>query len=111
MNANEVIANRGLELLGHRRGDYARLHPLDHVNLGQSTNDVYPTALKVGLHFAVHRLQLAMTELVSAFAEKAVEFGGHLKMGRRLLDGHGQCEADIATANDQDIQHRPLHIL
>jgi aspartate ammonia-lyase len=85
MNANEVIANRGLELLGYRRGDYARLHPLEHVNLGQSTNDVYPTAIKVGLHFAVHRLQLAMTELVSAFAEKAVEFGGHLKMGRTQL--------------------------
>jgi aspartate ammonia-lyase len=85
MNANEVIANRGLELLGHRRGDYQHLHPLEHVNLGQSTNDVYPTALKVGLQFAVHRLQLAMTELVSAFADKAIEFGGHLKMGRTQL--------------------------
>ncbi|KAA0112856.1 aspartate ammonia-lyase [Mycolicibacterium sp. P9-22] len=85
MNANEVIANRGLELLGHRRGDYRHLHPLEHVNLGQSTNDVYPTALKIGLQFAVHRLQLAMTELVSAFADKAVEFGGHLKMGRTQL--------------------------
>ncbi|MUL81298.1 MULTISPECIES: aspartate ammonia-lyase [unclassified Mycolicibacterium] len=85
MNANEVIANRGLELLGHRRGDYAHLHPLEHVNLGQSTNDVYPTALKVALQFAVHRLRLAMAELVSAFADKAVEFGGHLKMGRTQL--------------------------
>jgi aspartate ammonia-lyase len=85
MNANEVIANRGLELLGHRRGDYRHLHPLEHVNLGQSTNDVYPTALKIGLQFAVHRLQLAMTELVSAFADKAVEFGRHLKMGRTQL--------------------------
>jgi len=85
MNANEVIANRGLELLGHRRGDYRHLHPLEHVNLGQSTNDVYPTALKVGLQFAVHRLRLAMTELVSAFADKAIEFGGHLKMGRTQL--------------------------
>jgi aspartate ammonia-lyase len=85
MNANEVIANRGLELLGGRRGDYARLHPLEHVNLGQSTNDVYPTALKVALQFAVHRLQAAMTELVAAFAAKAVEFGAHLKMGRTQL--------------------------
>ncbi|CDO05793.1 aspartate ammonia-lyase [Mycolicibacterium cosmeticum] len=85
MNANEVIANRALELLGHRRGDYRHLHPLEHVNLGQSTNDVYPTALKVALQFAVHRLQLAMAELVSAFADKAVEFGGHLKMGRTQL--------------------------
>lgn len=85
MNANEVIANRALELLGHRRGDYRHLHPLEHVNLGQSTNDVYPTALKVALQFAVHRLQLAMAELVSAFADKAVEFGSHLKMGRTQL--------------------------
>ena len=48
MNANEVIANRALELLGHRRGDYEYLHPLEHVNLSQSTNDVYPTAIKAG---------------------------------------------------------------
>ncbi len=85
MNANEVIANRGLELLGHRRGDYSHLHPLEHVNLGQSTNDVYPTAVKVAVQFAVHRLQAAMTELVTAFADKAVEFSGHLKMGRTQL--------------------------
>lgn len=85
MNANEVIANRALELLERPRGDYAHLHPLEHVNLGQSTNDVYPTALKIALHFAVHRLRLAMAELVSAFADKAVEFGGHLKMGRTQL--------------------------
>ncbi|MDX1892058.1 aspartate ammonia-lyase [Mycolicibacterium sp. 050158] len=85
MNANEVIANRGLELLGHRRGDYRHLHPLEHVNLGQSTNDVYPTALKVALHFAVQRLRMAMTALVTAFADKAVDFGGHLKMGRTQL--------------------------
>jgi aspartate ammonia-lyase len=85
MNANEVIANRGLELRGHPRGDYGQLHPLEHVNLGQSTNDVYPTALKVALQFAVHRLQLAMAKLVTAFADKAVEFGGHLKMGRTQL--------------------------
>jgi len=85
MNANEVVANRGLELLGHQRGDYRHLHPLEHVNLGQSTNDVYPTAVKVGLQFAVHRLRLAMAALVTAFADKAVEFGGHLKMGRTQL--------------------------
>ncbi len=47
MNANEVIANRALELLGATRGDYGRLHPNEHVNMGQSTNDVYPTALKI----------------------------------------------------------------
>ena len=85
MNANEVIANRGLELLGHRRGEYTYLHPLEHVNMGQSTNDVYPTAVKVAVQFAVHRLRLAMGELVTAFADKAIEFGGHLKMGRTQL--------------------------
>ena len=52
MNANEVIANRALEILGHAKGDYARLHPNDHVNLSQSTNDVYPTAVKLGTIFA-----------------------------------------------------------
>ncbi|MEH3140851.1 MAG: aspartate ammonia-lyase [Mycobacterium kyogaense] len=85
MNANEVIANRGLELLGYRRGDYLHLHPLEHVNLSQSTNDVYPTALKIALQFGVHRLQVAMAELVKAFADRAVEFSGHLKMGRTQL--------------------------
>jgi aspartate ammonia-lyase len=85
MNANEVIANRGLELLGHLRGDYSHLHPLEHVNLGQSTNDVYPTAVKVAVQFAVHRLRLAMAELVTAFADRAVEFSGYLKMGRTQL--------------------------
>lgn len=85
MNANEVIANRALELLGRPRGDYLHLHPLEHVNLGQSTNDVYPTAVKVALQFAVHRLQAALTELVAAFADKAVEFKAHLKMGRTQL--------------------------
>src|SRR6476659_10269482 len=52
MNANEVIANRALEILGHPKGDYRIVHPLEHVNLGQSTNDVYPTAVKVALGFA-----------------------------------------------------------
>lgn len=85
MNANEVVANRALELLGHQRGDYRHLHPLEHVNMGQSTNDVYPTAVKVAVQFAVHRLQLAMTALDKAFADKAVEFSGLLKMGRTQL--------------------------
>jgi aspartate ammonia-lyase len=56
MNANEVIANRALELMGRAKGDYAFLHPLDHVNMSQSTNDVYPTAVKLALHFGIQRL-------------------------------------------------------
>src|SRR6478752_9527610 len=61
MNANEVVANRALELLGHERGRYDLLHPIDHVNLGQSTNDVYPTAVKVGLRSALNELTTTMT--------------------------------------------------
>src|SRR5260221_10904791 len=60
MNANEVIANRALEHLGHARGEYLYLHPIEHVNLGQSTNDVYPTALRVAAQFGIVRLVAAM---------------------------------------------------
>jgi aspartate ammonia-lyase len=85
MNANEVIANRALEWMGRQRGDYAVLHPLDHVNMSQSTNDVYPTAVKVALHFGIMRLTAAMAELRGAFAAKATEFADVLKMGRTQL--------------------------
>jgi aspartate ammonia-lyase len=85
MNANEVIANRALEILGHRRGEYPHLHPLEDVNLGQSTNDVYPTAVKVALQVAVRRLRAAMGQLANAFADKGLAFTGHLKMGRTQL--------------------------
>src|SRR6266478_98385 len=74
MNANEVIANRGLELLGHGRGEYRYLHPVEDVNMSQSTNDVYPTAVKVALHFAIGRLGAAMQKLRRAFEAKAQEF-------------------------------------
>jgi aspartate ammonia-lyase len=85
MNANEVIANRALELMGRKKGEYRFLHPLDHVNMSQSTNDVYPTAVKVALHFAIQRLSAAMAELRGAFAAKATEFTDVLKMGRTQL--------------------------
>ncbi|SFK08909.1 aspartate ammonia-lyase [Amycolatopsis sacchari] len=85
MNANEVIANRALELLGHRRGEYSVLHPLDHVNLGQSTNDVYPTAVKLALDSHVGELLGALGGLRAAFAAKAGEFADVLKMGRTQL--------------------------
>ncbi len=85
MNANEVIANRALELLGRARGDYAYLHPLEHVNLSQSTNDVYPTAVKVALHFEIRRLREAMAGLRLEFEIKAREFADVLKMGRTQL--------------------------
>src|SRR3954465_14280957 len=82
MNANEVICNRALELLGHGRGEYQHLHPLDHVNLSQSTNDVYPTALKLALNFGIRRLLADMASLKEAFAQKAKDFEAVLKVGR-----------------------------
>ncbi len=85
MNANEVIANRALELLGHPRGDYAHLHPLNHVNMSQSTNDVYPTALRVATCLSIRALLSAMAGLREAFAAKAEEFAGVLKIGRTQL--------------------------
>lgn len=85
MNANEVIANLALEKLGWPKGDYARLHPIEDVNAAQSTNDVYPTALKVAACFAIQRLLLAMAELRGAFEKKAFEFRDVLKMGRTQL--------------------------
>ncbi|MEU7136524.1 aspartate ammonia-lyase [Streptomyces sp. NPDC046261] len=85
MNANEVIANRALELLGHDKGDYRHLHPLEDVNAGQSTNDVYPTAVNLSLQLAADRLLQAMDVLRRAFAAKAEEFADVLKMGRTQL--------------------------
>ncbi|WP_138443357.1 aspartate ammonia-lyase [Sinomonas susongensis] len=85
MNANEVIANRALELLGEAKGHYARLHPNDHVNLSQSTNDVYPTAVRVATVYGIEGLLAALTSLEDAFAQKAAEFRTVVKMGRTQL--------------------------
>lgn len=85
MNANEVIANRALELLGEPRGTYTRVHPNEHVNLAQSTNDVYPTAIRIALHTAIGGLQEQMRLLVAAFLAKGTEFAPHIKMGRTQL--------------------------
>jgi aspartate ammonia-lyase len=85
MNANEVIANRALELLGHAKGEYQKLHPIEDVNQAQSTNDAYPTAMRLGLYFSVQRLLPAMHALEEAFANKAKEFADILKIGRTQL--------------------------
>jgi aspartate ammonia-lyase len=85
MNANEVIANRALEHLEHRRGEYQFLHPNEHVNMSQSTNDVYPTALKVAAYIGIFGLVDAMAVLRRAFEAKANEFRDVLKMGRTQL--------------------------
>ena len=85
MNANEVIANRALELIGEPRGNYDRIHPNNHVNLAQSTNDVYPTAVRLALHYAIGGLQQQMSALVVSFLKKGEEFAPHVKMGRTQL--------------------------
>jgi aspartate ammonia-lyase len=85
MNANEVIANRALEHLGYPRGSYEILHPLNHVNLSQSTNDVYPTAIRLTLSTKMDGLLAEMEALQMALHEKGVEFSDVIKMGRTQL--------------------------
>jgi aspartate ammonia-lyase len=85
MNANEVIANRALELLGYEKGQYETLHPLNHVNMSQSTNDVYPTAIRLTLSQKLDGLMDEMARLRDALARKAVEFSDVIKMGRTQL--------------------------
>src|SRR4029453_15719568 len=81
----EVIANRALELMGHRKGEYTHCDPHDHVNCSQSTNDAYPSAPHVGMALGNMQLVAAVNELISAFRAKAKEFGSVLKMGRTQL--------------------------
>ena len=85
MNANEVIANRAIELLGGVKGDYTLVHPNDHVNCGQSTNDIYPTCVKMTLYRASEGLQREMEALVSVLEKRAADFDGVIKMGRTQL--------------------------
>ena len=76
MNANEVIANRALELGGHQKGDYKHCDPHDHVNASQSTNDAYPTALHVAMALGNVRLVAAINQLIESFRAKGREFSG-----------------------------------
>lgn len=85
MNVNEVVANRAEELLGGRRGEYRRVHPVHHVNLHQSTNDVFPAALKIAAIESLHRLEKAIAALQTAFQAKEAEFAGIVKVGRTQL--------------------------
>jgi len=85
MNANEVIANLALESLGHKRGEYQHVNPNDHVNFGQSTNDVYPTAFHLGLILRLESYMEALRQLRDAFFAKGREFEKVLKMGRTHL--------------------------
>ena len=117
MNANEVIANRAGEILGDQRGAYRRVHPNDHVNMGQSTNDVFPTATRLALLTGSGPLAAAARELADTLARKADRYAGVLKTGRthlqdavpmtfgQELGGYADCirrgAADIAAASMQ----------
>jgi aspartate ammonia-lyase len=108
MNINEVLANRALEIMGLEKGDYANCHPNNHVNRSQSTNDVYPTAFRVALYWAMGDLLSAMGYLKNGFEEKAQEFADVLKMGRTQLQDAvpmtaGQQFSAYATTVGEDI--------
>ncbi len=85
MNANEVIANRALEIMGHKKGDYEHCHPNNDVNMSQSTNDVYPTAMRIAFMTALQRNQENVEYISSALYDKGEEFSHVLKMGRTQL--------------------------
>lgn len=85
MNANEVIANRALEIMGYERGDYEKCHPNNHINLSQSTNDAYPTALNIAIIYESQNLIAVLKELIASFRKKSEEFANVIKMGRTQL--------------------------
>ena len=110
MNANEVLANRASEILGGRRGEYTRVHPNDHVNMGQSTNDVYPTATRLALSLMLPDLLASARGLAGGLSEKSVEFAAVLKTGRTHLQDAvpitagqelGGFAANVARAADE----------
>ena len=108
MNANEVIANIALEILGEKKGSYNIIHPNNHVNMSQSTNDAYPTAIKITLYELIFKLQDSLKILRDAFKNKAFEFKDILKMGRTQLQDAvpmtlGQEFKTFATMIDDDI--------
>jgi len=85
MNANEVLANRAIEIMGGRKGDYSVVHPNDHVNFGQSTNDTYPTAMRVAALLCARDLDPVLASLEAALDEKGRQFDHVLKSGRTHL--------------------------
>ena len=109
MNANEVIANRANQILGGKLGKYDQVHPINHVNMSQSTNDVYPTALRLALHTKLDGLLEEMTALQAEFARKGSEFDDVIKMGRTQLQDAvpmtlGQAFDAYAVTIGEDIQ-------
>jgi len=109
MNANEVIANRALEIMGHKKGEYDFCHPNNHVNCSQSTNDVYPTAMRIALYQDLGELLPCMEYLQKGLAQKGAEFADVVKMGRTQLQDAvpmtlGQEFSAYATTIGEDIQ-------
>ncbi|TSI14916.1 aspartate ammonia-lyase [Brevibacterium aurantiacum] len=109
MNANEVITNRALEIGGHAKGDYSFINPNDHTNHSQSTNDTYPTAIKIALAFSLQNLLGELTLLADAFAAKGREFSHVIKVGRTQLQDAvpmtlGQEFNAFATTLREDVQ-------
>ena len=110
MNCNEVVANAALERLGHARGEYSRLHPNDHVNMSQSSNDTYPTAMHVSVLSAMGPVNGAVEGLAASLRKKAKEFADHSKIGRtHLMDALpvtlgselGACATAVSRASAQ----------
>ncbi|WWO95452.1 MAG: aspartate ammonia-lyase [Candidatus Dasytiphilus stammeri] len=85
MNINEVLANIALEILGYQKGDYQYIHPNDHVNKCQSTNDIYPTGIRITIYMLIQKLIKTLIELREGFKNKSIEFKNILKMGRTQL--------------------------
>lgn len=110
MNANEVIANRALEIMGHNRGEYQYCSPNDHVNCAQSTNDAYPTAIHIGLYYSHQNLIPHLQMLIDSFNKKGDEFANVIKMGRTQLEDAvpmtlGQTFHGFASILRDEIKH------
>lgn len=109
MNANEVIANRALELMGYEKGEYEHCHPNSHVNLSQSTNDAYPTAVKIALIASNEKLVEVLQMLIEGLQEKEKEFSHVIKMGRTQLQDAvpmtlGQTFGAYATTLEEEVE-------
>lgn len=110
MNANEVIANRALEIMGHQRGEYIYCSPNDHVNRSQSTNDAYPTAIHLGMYATHLQLLPYLEALIASFRKKGEEFAHIIKMGRTQLEDAvpmtlGQTFNGFASILQDEIAH------
>ncbi|MBE7051019.1 MAG: aspartate ammonia-lyase [Ruminococcaceae bacterium] len=115
MNANEVIANRAIEILGGQKGNYTVVHPNDHVNCGQSTNDVYPSAGKIALIRLLKNAMGVLHDLHTAFVKKSEQFNDIIKMGRTEMQdavpiSFGQLFGAYASAVERDINRFKIAI-